>query len=60
MDEKINPQRCRLTHEFVLKNRGDYELFRRTFQQFFKMLEKNSMDYQGDYLVIEKVEEKKE
>ena len=54
-------QRYRLTHEFVLRDRGNYHytrgLYLRAIQKVLRWLGEHNI--QQDYLAIEKVEEPK-
>lgn len=56
---KSRTQRYRVTSEFVLKDRGEYQVYCEIFQRFFRNLEATSVGFQSDYLAIEKVEEEK-
>lgn len=51
-------QRYRLTFEFILRDRGDYALYREMFRAAInKVCE--GIGIQADYLAIDKVEEDK-
>lgn len=49
-------QRYKLVAEFVLRDRGDYAMYRQIFEDFFGELAEHS-GFQSDYLSIEKVTE---
>jgi hypothetical protein len=51
-------QRYRLIAEFVLRDRSQYEEYRRHLHELFRSLDSNM--FLGDYLSIEKVEEGEE
>lgn len=49
---RARAQRYTLTAEFVLRERRDYEFYRKKFEDYFKSLD--SPAFQSDYLAIEK------
>lgn len=54
-----NPQRYRLTHEFVLHDRADYAAIKDRFENALRTISATTIGYAPDYLAIEKVEDTK-
>lgn len=48
-------QRYRLTHEFVLRDRGDYAAVRQKIELALRAIAESTTGYGNDYLAIEKV-----